>query len=89
VGRLAELAKTPRLKGAVLFVNAKGESKTFASEADAEAALKGIELRHERGSFFEVVKAAAKAAAPASPPKAPAPPAAGAKPGAKPSEDEE
>lgn len=59
MGRLADLAKTASLNGAVVFVNRKGESRTFHDEAEAEAGLKGVEVEHRRGAFFEVVKKAA------------------------------
>jgi hypothetical protein len=66
MGRLADLAKASSLRGAVVFVNQKGESRTFHDEAEAEAALKGVEVEHRRGAFFEVAKKApAKAGAPA------------------------
>ena len=51
--RLAELAKTEKLKGAVQVSFACGASKTYDDEAAACAALEGVKsVEHRRGAFF-------------------------------------
>jgi phosphomannomutase len=63
MGKLAELAKTSKLKGSVAVTFANGTTRTFATEADAEAGTSGLTLEHRRGAFFEQQKAAEKPAA--------------------------
>ena len=58
MGRLAEIAKTAKLKGAITVSFPDGTSRTFANEALAEKATAGLVLEHNRGAFFVVEKKA-------------------------------
>lgn len=54
MGRLAETAGAKALTGKVTITDAKGNSRTFDNEVQAEVALGGAEVFHYRGAFWEV-----------------------------------
>lgn len=54
MGRLAELAKTDKLKGKVQVNFKDGTSRVFADEKEADENTKGLALEHRRGAFHEV-----------------------------------
>ena len=64
MGKLAELAKTDRLKGKVTVTLKTGVTHLYENEEEAEAACAGLCPEHKRGAFFEAAQA----------PKAPEPP---------------
>jgi len=61
MGKLAELAGTPKLKGQVGVTTLKGVTTVYGGEAEAEIACVGMQLEHRRGAFFEKAPEAPKA----------------------------